>query len=449
VNRAAGRNGMGALMGSKNLKAVAVRGTLKPAIAERSRMMETSKWLGKNYKEKAAWAAVGRGTQDSLMNWGYMGGLPTRNYSQPVFAEREMLSGERNYAMFLKERDTCQACPIYCKQVFVNENDDPHKRLEPVYGGPEYEAMAALGSSCGMTDNLAVLKANELCNMYGLDTISTGMSIAFVMDCFEHGFLTSADTGGLELRWGDGELLLRAIEMLVRREGFGDMLAEGVNRMSKKFGPQTDPLNMTVKGQELPMHEPRLKHVLGLGYAVAPMGADHEANVHDTDYMREGESLERVNMALENHVGPMSNLMINEEKMQVFLRELNWRHFQDCAVNCHFYPYNYQHMADALSGVTGVEYSIHDVLAVGERAQTLSRLFNLREGFTADDDRIPKRVMQAFKEGPLAGSEITQDTFDWAKRRFYELMLWDPDTGIPSSESLQRLQLFELLQGII
>lgn len=448
VNRAAGRNGMGAVMGSKNLKAVAVRGTLRVPIVNRPRMMVTSRWLGQNYKEKAAWAAIGRGTQDSLMKWGYMGGLPTRNYSLPVFEERELLSGERNYAMFLKERDTCQACPIYCKQVFTNEDEDPRRRLDPVYGGPEYEAMGALGSSCGMTDNLAVLKANELCNMYGLDTISTGMSIAFVMDCFEHGFLTREDTGGLEFHWGDGDLLLRAIEMLVRREGFGNELAEGVARMSKKFGPHTEPLNMTVKGQELPMHEPRLKHVLGVGYAVAPMGADHEANVHDTDYMRAGDNLERVNSALDTPVGPMSNLMINEEKMQVFYCDLNWRHFQDCAVNCHFYPYNYQHMADALSGVTGVEYSIRDVLAVGERAQILARLFNLREGFTAADDRIPKRVMQAFKEGPLAGSEITQETFDWAKRRYYEMMLWDPDTGVPTPESLRRSHLVDLLSGI-
>ena len=205
VNRAAGRNGMGALMGSKLLKAVAVRGTQNPAVATSSRMQSTARWLGQNYKELAAWATSGRGTQDSLMKWGYLGGLPTRNYSQPVFEERQLLSGERNYEMFFKERDTCQACPINCKQVFVNESDDPRQRLDPVYGGAEYEAMAAFGSDCGMTDNQAVLKANELCNMYGLDTISTGASIAFVMECFERGILTGADTGGLEFRWGDAD----------------------------------------------------------------------------------------------------------------------------------------------------------------------------------------------------------------------------------------------------
>jgi aldehyde:ferredoxin oxidoreductase len=449
VNRAAGRNGMGALMGSKNLKAVAVRGSLNPRIVSRPRMMTISKWLGQNYQQLSAWATVGRGTQDSLMKWGYLGGLPTRNYSLPMFEERALLSGERNYEMFLKERDTCQACPIYCKQVFVHEAEYERHRLNPAYGGPEYEAMGALGSSCGMTDNLAVSKANELCNMYGLDTISTGMSIAFVMDCFEHGYLTSADTGGVEFHWGDGDMLVRAVEMIARREGFGDLLAEGVARMSAKLGPQTEPLNLTVKGQELPMHEPRLKPVLGLGYAVAPMGADHEANVHDTDYVRAGSDLDRVNTALKTPIGPISNKVINEDKMQIFFHDLNWRHFQDCGLCCHFYPYNYNHLAEALSGVTGVEYSIHDMLAVGERAQTLARVFNLREGFTADDDRIPKRVMQAFKEGPLAGVEIKVETFDWAKRRFYELMLWDPDTGVPSQDSFQKLHLVELLEGLL
>jgi aldehyde:ferredoxin oxidoreductase len=418
-------------------------------VVTRSRLQSTARWLGQNYQVLSAWATSGRGTQDSLMKWGYMGGLPTHNYSQPVFEERQLLSGERNYEMFFKERDTCQACPINCKQVFVNESQDARQRLDPVYGGAEYEAMAALGSSCGITDNLAVLKANELCNKYGLDSISTGASIAFVMECFERGFLTGADTGGLEFRWGEAEMLLRAVELIARRDGFGDVMAEGVRRMSEKFGAQTEPLNLTVKGQELPMHELRLKHALGLGYAVSPIGADHNINVHDTDYMSEGSSLERVNTVLKTRSGPLSNTGIDEDKMQIFYNEVNWRNFEDCGVICHFFPYTYQHLAEALSSASGVEYSVPEVLAVGERAQTLSRLFNLREGFGAADDRIPRRVMQAFQTGPLAGVEIKTETFDWARRRFYELMGWEPDTGIPSRESISRLGLDGLLEGIM
>ncbi len=450
VNRAAGRNGLGALMGSKNLKAVAVRGTINVPVAVRPQVTGVAKWLGANYKELAAWAAaeIGRGTQDSLMHWAYFGALPTQNFGVPVFENPELLSGERNYEMFLKERDTCQACPITCKQVFENEDKNPYRKLDPVYGGAEYEAMAAFGPACGVEDNLAVLKANELANAYGLDAISTGASISFVMECFAHGILTKEDTDGPEYRWGDGDVVVRSVEMIAKREGFGHILAEGVARMSQHFGPASAPFNLTVKGQELPMHEPRLKQALGVGYAVAPVGADHMMNMHDTDFVSEGEGLRRVNAALTKKVGPLSPQDLGEDKLQVFYHELNWMHFQDCAINCHFYPYHYMHMAEAISGVTGVNYSIHDILAVGARAQTLSRLFNLREGFTADDDKLPKRVMQAFKKGPLAGIEINEASFNWAKRRYYELMKWDPNTGVPSVDCLRELGLEVLLEAI-
>ncbi len=447
VNRAAGRNGLGALMGSKNLKAVAVRGTLRVPVAERKPVTEVAKWLGANYKELAAWAAegIGRGTQDSLMNWAYFGALPTQNFGMPVFENPELLSGERNYEMFLKERDTCQSCPITCKQVFEHEDEDPYRKLNPAYGGPEYEGMAALGPLCGVEDNLAVSKANEIANANGLDVISTGAAIAFAMECYERGLISDEDTGGLAYRWGDADLLVKSVEMIAGRLGFGDILAEGVARMSQRFGPATAAFDITVKGQELPMHEPRLKHALGVGYAIAPVGADHMMNMHDTDFTRDGEALKRVNTALEREIGPLPAKTLTEDKLQIFYHELNWMHFQDCAVNCHFYPYTYEHFAQALSGVTGLHYSIHDILAVGARAQTLARLFNLREGFTADDDKLPKRVRKAFKSGPLAGVEITDEAFAWARRRYYELMGWDPQTGVPKPEALDRLDLAELV----
>ncbi len=448
VNRAAGRNGLGALMGSKNLKAVAVRGTINVPVAARPRVTEVSKWLGENYKSLASWAtAPGRGTQDSLAWWGYHGALPTQNFSVPLWEERLQLTGERNYEMFFKDRDTCQACPITCKQVFEHESDTPYQKLNPEYGGPEYEAMAALGATCRVSDNLAVCKANELCNAYGMDVISCGTSIAFVMECFERGLLTRADTGGLNFSWGDAELLVKAVEMIAKRAGFGAVMADGVARMSERFGPATAEFNLTVKKQELPMHEPRLKKALGVGYAVAPVGADHMMNMHDTDIASEGEALKRVNSVLETPIGPQKPGDLSDEKMRAFHAEVNWMHFQDCAVNCHFYPYRYEHLAAALSGVTGTEFRVRDILNVGARAQTLARLFNLREGFTADDDKLPKRVMKAFKDGPLAGVGISDDSFNWAKRRYYELMNWAADTGEPTVDCLSELGLDQLLSN--
>ncbi|MGD8791953.1 MAG: aldehyde ferredoxin oxidoreductase family protein [Anaerolineae bacterium] len=450
TNRAAGRNGLGAVMGAKNLKAVAVRGTIDPGMADRKRVTEISRWLGQNYKELMAWATagIGRGTQDGLPGLARVGGLPTRNFGQATFDEADCLSGERNYEMFLKERDTCHACPVSCKQVFENEAEDPAQRLDPVYGGAEYEAMAAFGPCCGVTDNLAVLKANERANAFGLDAISTGMTIAFAMECFEQGILTPEQTGGLAYHWGDGDLVVRTVEMIARREGFGDLLAEGVDRMAARLGPDALPFNLTVKGQELPMHEPRLKPAMGVGYALAPVGADHMMNMHDTAFVREGSSLNRVNQALEEPVGPLTREALDASKLQVFHHELNWAHFQDCALICQFYCYDYQQMAEALSGVSGVEYGLHDVLAVGARAQTLGRLFNLREGFTAEDDRLPRRVMTAFEEGPIEGSGISDDDFHRFRRRFYERMGWDPDGGVPGEKCLHDLDLVSLLEGV-
>ena len=450
VNRAAGRNGMGAVMGSKNLRAVAVRGTMNLPIADRDRVTGVAKWLRENYKKRMGWATagIGRGTQDSLMGWGALGGLPTHNFGKAMFENRELLSGERNYEMYLKERDTCQACPARCKQVFENESDDPYRRLDPVYGGAEYEAMGAFGPCCGVEDNLAVLKANELANAYGLDSITAGMSIAFVMECFEKGILTSEDTGGLEYGWGDADLLVRSVEMIANREGFGDVLADGVARMSKRFGPETEPFALTIKGQELPMHEPRLKHAMGIGYAVSPTGADHMINIHDTDFANEGWMLARVNAVTEKKISPLPPDELSEEKMQIFYHEVNFMHFQDCALNCFFYCYDYHHLAEALSGVTGETYTVQDILDVGARAQTLARLFNLREGFTAEDDRLPKRVMEPFTEGPIAGSEITEEEFNWCLHRYYELMGWDPQSGEPTDECLRELGLDDLLASM-
>jgi aldehyde:ferredoxin oxidoreductase len=448
VNRAAGRNGMGAVMGSKNLKAIAVRGTMTPSIADRRRVSTVARWLAKNYRQEMAWATagIGRGTQDSLMGHWQTGNLPIQNFRRGVFEAAEKLSGERNYEMFLKERDTCHACPVSCKQVFENETENPDRRLDPVYGGAEYEGMGAFGPICLVGDNLAVLKANELCNRYGLDVISTGMSIAFVMECFEHGIITADDTGGIEFDWGSGDLIVRAVEMIARRTGFGDVMAEGTARMSKRFGPESAPFALTVKGQELPMHEPRLKPAMGVGYAVAPVGADHQMNMHDTEFVRPTRVLERVNSATDRPVEAVpAAILRSEDKLRIFYNELNWRHFQDCALCCHFYRYDYSQLAEALSGVTGAGYSIHDILSVGERAQTLARLFNLREGLTAADDRLPRRVMQALSEGPIEGIGISDTDFEWFKHRFYEMMSWDRETGEPTTECLRRLELDRLL----
>ncbi len=385
------------------------------------------------------------------------GGLPTRNFQDPQFADAKSIGWETLHTSVLIGRDTCQACPIECKQVVSYEGQDypdspafmtalkGEVTIDKIYGGPEYETMAAFGSACGVNDMVAVSKANELTAQWGLDSISTGMTIAFVMECVDRGLLTAEMTGGFLPNWGDARDMLEAVDMIAHRRGFGDLMALGTKRLAQWIGNGAEDYTLEVKGQELPMHEPRLKVALGVGYTVAPVGADHMMNIHDTGYSTPGRGLERVNTVYK--VGPLPSTELSDEKMTLFYHEFNWKHFQDCAISCMFYPYDYDQLAETLSGMTGHEYTPLDILAVGERAQQLCRLFNLREGLTAEDDRLPKRVMQAFKSGPLEGVEITPEAFHEARQTWYDLMGWTPD-GVPTPERLTELGLTELLAGL-
>jgi aldehyde:ferredoxin oxidoreductase len=454
VNRAAGRGGLGAVMGSKNLKAVAIRGTRNLTVVERKRIVPIAKWFGDTYKESMDWA-VKMGTPGSVANGGRSGNLPVRNFRDPVFEDAKSIDGKLMDRTIRPERDTCQACPVYCKQVVEYDGvktfeDEPLMKtkmagktaIERVYGGPEYETLGALGSACGVNDLIAVAKANELCARWGLDTISAGMTIAFVMECVEAGLLTKERTGGYLPSWGDAAAMLEGVDMIAHCRGFGAEMAQGSKRLAAAIGNGTERFLVEVKGQELPMHEPRIKFGLGVGYAVAPVGADHMMNVHDGEYSSLGDGLKRVNAVYET--GPLATTDLGLEKMTLVYHELNWKHFMDCAVTCMFYPYDYIQLAEAVSGATGRDYNPSDILQVGERAQTLCRLFNLREGLSAADDRIPKRVMKAFESGPLAGIEITDAALMAALLMWYTLMGYTEE-GVPTEARLEELGLAELL----
>jgi aldehyde:ferredoxin oxidoreductase len=260
------------------------------------------------------------------------------------------------------------------------------------------------------------------------------------MECFEEGLLSEKDTGGFGIRFGDGEAIVRAVEMIAHSEGFGRKMAMGAAHLAQEIGPEAEALLMTVKKLEMPYHEPRFKFAIGLGYTVAPVGADHMMNVHDTNYLENGAGLKRLE-ALEVEIDPQPLDSLAEEKVRAFTHEVNWQHFQDTAVTCMFFPYQYYHLADALSGATGWDVDAHDVITIGERANTLTRLYNVREGITAEQDRLPKRFFKAFTEGPLRGVAPTPEQMEKARRIYYELMGWDPETGVPSAERLQKLDL--------
>src|SRR5215467_6778979 len=293
ANRANGRTGMGAVMGSKNLKAVVVRGTKPPKPVK----AEEFRGLVKKLKElQEANPGIGWfgefGTAGVLAIQDKMGGQPTRNYTEGTFEDAKAIDGSTLVKTILKERDTCYACVIKCKRVV--EVNDPDLRIDPVYGGPEYETLTFFGTMCGVGDLKLLSKASADANMYGMDSISCGATIAWAMEAKAKGLL---DDQGLGLAFGDGQSVLRAIEAIALRRGVGDLLAEGSLRAARTLGPEAVDLTVTVKGQELPAHMPQHKRSLGLVYAVNAFGADHQSSEHDSMLRTKPGSIHRRRLA--------------------------------------------------------------------------------------------------------------------------------------------------------
>lgn len=428
--RAVGRTGMGAVMGSKNLKAVAVKGTGKVGVAEPDKIRELGRWMAENYKTYVG-PLGDLGTARVLLGLSASGGLPTRNFSQGSFEHAEKISGERMKETVLVGRETCFGCPIRCKRVVKADGADP------VYGGPEYEALASLGSCCGIDDLVAVCKANAFCNAMGMDVISAGVTIAFVMECVERGILKPSDLDGLELRFGNADAMLKALELIAKREGIGNDLAEGTWRLSQKIGGEAPRFAMCIKGQEVPMHEPRLKRGLSIGYAVSPTGADHNHNIHDPLYSnpKSRDVLELSSFGIHGAL-PIEDL--GPDKVRLAYHIITWRTFLNCAPMCIFVPWSYNQVADLVRGVTGWNVSLYELFKVGERAIQLSRAFNIREGFGAKDDVLPERFSEPLTAGTLKESAIKPEVFAKARATYYGMVGWD-ERGVPRKEKLQEL----------
>ncbi|MBA7611295.1 putative oxidoreductase YdhV [subsurface metagenome] len=435
ITHAYGRNGHGAVMGSKMLRAIAVRGHQALHLANSEKVREVAKWLVDNYKVLAA-RLTAYGTDEGLAPLNEAGMLPTRNFQEGQFEGYMDIAGETMTETILVGRGNCYACPISCKrEVKVGL---PYN-VDPVYGGPEYETCASLGSFCGINDLKAVAKGNQLCNAYGLDTMSTGVTIAFAMECFERGILTKKDTGGIELKFGNAEAMMAMVEMIAKREGLGDELAEGTKRAAERIGQSAAEYAMQIKGQEIPMHEPRGKVGLGIGYATSPTGADHNHNMHDTEYATEGRPLEIIKAM--GILEPLSPLELSPAKVRMFQYVVNWQHFQNCAVICYFQPFNWSHLVQLVNGATGWNTSVFELMKVGERALALARVFNAREGYTAKDDILPERFYEAFNSGPLKDKEISKEAMHQAIQTYYKMAGWDPERAVPTAEKLQELNL--------
>ncbi len=423
ISHAYGRAGMGAVMGSKNLRAIAVRGTLGVEEADSQTILDLAKSMAT--ERKPQWEGFrDTGTAGGVVSLHNQSALPTKNFKFGQFDGNNRISGQTMRDTVLVDRDNCYACPVHCKRVV--KTGEPYN-VDPRYGGPEYETVGSLGSICGIDDLPAVCKGNELCNAYGLDTISTGVSIGFAMECYEKGILTREQLDGIDAHFGNPQAMLALLEKIARRDGIGDLLAEGTLRAARKIGKGSEDFAMQVKGQEIPMHEPRLKMGLGVGYALSPTGADHCHNIHDTSYVK-GNNKARSYGILE----PLPADDLGPAKVRVLAYMLSRTQFGNCVGICDFVGWNDDDIVAMVRAATGWNCSQWELIKAGERAMTLARLFNIREGFTDKDDRLPKRFYEPFVTGPLNGVAPAVEQVEKAKRDYYEMMGWDRETGVPT-----------------
>jgi len=435
LRHAAGRTGVGAVMGSKNLKAVAARGRGRVPVANEERFRELSRYMVEHWKE-FSWEDHDVGTPGGLIHLSEIGALPTRNFQDGQFEAAEKITGTTLRDTIMIGREGCYACPVRCKRVV--EVHEPGLDINPIYGGPEYETIGAFGSNCGIDDLKAVSKAHELCNAYSLDTISCGMAVSFAMECYENGLLTKEDTGGLELKFGNAQAMLKLVDMIARREGLGDLLAEGTDAAARKIGGNAMEYSITVKGQPFPMHECRTRHGQALGYAVSPTGADHMHNFWDEGLEMEppGQDLQELGLY---HAVPRHDL--SPQKVRAYMYVSNWQWVHNHLGNCMFIRWTRPQMAQIVSAITGWETNVWELMRAGERGVTMARAFNMREGLTRDDDRLPLRMQKYHVHGPVNEEPIDPEVLEEAKETFYAMMGWDPETGKPTLAKLEELDV--------
>jgi aldehyde:ferredoxin oxidoreductase len=454
-SRANGRTGMGAVMGSKNLKAVAVRGSQKPQVDDKEALGELTKWGAKTFPN-ADVAGLGKlGTAGVVSVQQALGGLPTYNFNSGVFDGWEAIDGETLYNTLLagsqdgqqdrKGRDTCYGCIIRCKRVVDFSQGSYY--AEPLYGGPEYESIAGLGSYCGIDDLAAICNANELCNKYGIDTITGGATIAWAMEAFEAGVLTTADTGGLELKFGDAQSMIKLVQMMADREGFGDILAEGSAGAAAKLGKGAEFL-ITAKGQEAPAHMPQVKRSLALMYAVNPFGSDHESSDHDLTYEEDSYKAFEDRYASLGLNNPLPALSLEPAKVEFARITQQFFGMLDSLNLCHFvwgvsWPlYGPEQAVAMVKAVTGWDVTLQELLEVGERRVNMMRAFNAREGIARDQDKLATKFFdRPLKGGPSDGLKVDRAHFEAALQEYYRRCGWDESSGIPKRETLERLGL--------
>lgn len=444
--RVAARTGMGAVMGSKLVKGIVVSGESEIKVEPKNpeRFRRASKEAFSKVVNNPILGGFGKyGTSIILLPKNDGGDLPTKNHYDGVFDGAYEISAEKIHKLLGIVPSSCFSCPVRCGRKLKLKSKGEE------FEGMEYETIASLGSNCGNSNARSIAEMNYICNDLGLDTISTGVVIAWAMECYEKGLLTKEDLG-LKLEWGDHEAMKEIIRIIAYREGFGDLLAEGVRRASKKIGRSTERYAMHVKSLEIPMQQPRTVKMFALGHATSNRGADHLYALPTICYPWFREIARKQLGLSDEELDELNDLDSWKKKAKAVVFSENICAVADSLGLCKFplvesFAVPITILVEGYNALVGSNLTSIDILRAGERIVNLERMFNVREGFSRKDDLLPERFLaERLPSGPSKGSVVE---LNHMLEEYYELRGWDPSSGIPRKEKLKELDLDRLKES--
>jgi aldehyde:ferredoxin oxidoreductase len=447
-NRSFGRAGLGAVMGSKRLKAIAARGAMRVPIASPDEFSELARRMHQRIRENEFYPALARyGTSGLVSIVNELGRFPTRNFQRGDYAEADKIDGEALRSRYWERDGGCFACPIRCDKVYrVREGEFAGATTSSL----EYETLNSLGAAVDNSNLAAIIAANERCDRLGLDTISTGRAISFAMELYEKGILSKSDTGGRQLRWGDYRFVLDLIERIARRTGLGELLSLGVRNAAEQIGGEAAYYAMEVKGMEIPAQDGRAQQSMGLAHITSSRGADHLKAFPTID--ETGHPSEVVRRYGEAYLPEMSDphatkhkpfLVRDGEDLGAVVDSVGVCKSGGTHVMAEIY---WPEIAAGLSCATGIEFTAHDLKTIGERITNLMRAYNALHGITREDDRLPRRFIE--EPSPSAGAKGQIAHAEEMLDEYYALRGWDAGSGWPTPATLKRLGLEEAAERL-
>lgn len=445
LSRAAARCGSGAVMGSKKLKAIAVRGTKGVKIAHPDKLLNILREMFQKTTESPRFEYYPRYGTPALVNSSYpVGRFPVKNFSSSILPGIEKIDGKAFLEKYVEKSKACFGCYVHCDHFYHVREGDFAGTKGP---GLEYETIGAFGGRCANTNLPSILKANNLCNQYGIDVISTGTSISLAIDLFERGIITEKDTDGLVLRWGDEKLIIELIHKIAKREGFGNLLAEGPYLMAKIIGRGAEKRVMHIKKLDPDGGENRCFKGACLSYAVSTRGAEHLRGLIRTElsgFIGKEEAIKK--FGSKDIVDPDSYDTVGKPKAVIWYEHLSL--VTDCLQICKFntiwagFPIHLKELTDLFNAVTGVRIEKEEAFSIAERVYNLEKAINIREGQKKEDDMPSERhLIEPMSDGPGKGALIEKDKFQSMLDAYYKLRGWDVNTSFPTREKLLSLEL--------